>query len=68
MKERILTIEEKKLVLTTQISERALIVYVLESALTDEQFPEDYQKALKDEIENHSLVIEEYKQSLKQLQ
>jgi hypothetical protein len=66
MKQR-LTKGEKALVLQTKINERALIVYVIESALADEVFPEDYQKALKDEIFNHNLILEEYKEELNKL-
>ncbi len=67
MKQRILTKVEKALVLQTKINERALIVYVIESALADEVFPEDYQKALNDEIFNHNLIMEEYKEELNKL-
>lgn len=67
MKQRTLTKEEQILVLETQIKERALIIYVEESALADEIFPEDYQKALKDEIYNHQEIIKEYQEELKKL-
>ena len=67
MKEQILTISEQRLVLETKISERSLIIYVIESSLMDEDFPDDYQLALKDEIQNHKLAIDEYKESLKQM-
>lgn len=63
-----MTTDLQKLVLETKICERALIIYVIESALADEEFPEDYQKALRDEIQNHLLVIEEYKEALTKLQ
>jgi len=68
MKERILTKEEQILVLETKIAERALIIYTDESALADEDFPEEYKTAIKDEIENHNAAIQEYKEQLKQLQ
>lgn len=65
--EKKLTVDEQRLVLETKIAERALIVYVTESAIFDEAFPEEYQKALEDEVKNHNLIIEEYKQELEQL-
>lgn len=73
MKERILTKEDQILVLETQIKERALIVYVLESAIADNageehEWPESYRAALKDEIQNHNEILAEYKELLKQLQ
>lgn len=69
MKKRILTKEEQILVLETQIKERALIVYVLESSLLDEEgdWSEDYKAAINDEIENHNIVLSEYQIYLKQL-
>jgi hypothetical protein len=67
MKQRILTKGENALILQTKINERALIIYVIESALADEVFPEDYQKALKDEIFNHKTILEEYKGELNKL-
>jgi hypothetical protein len=68
MNKKPLTKEEQILVLETKISERALIVYVIESALADEEFPADYKLALKDEVQNHNLAIQEYKEELKKLQ
>jgi uncharacterized protein YukE len=50
-----------------KIAERALIVYVTGSAIDDEDFPEDYIKALKDEIENHNTIIAEYQEQLNKL-
>ena len=52
MKERILTKEEHILVLETKIAERALIIYVNESALADESgmWSSGYKRAIKDEI------------------
>lgn len=69
MEQKILTEEEQILVLETQIKERALIIYVLESALADEEdnWSSDYKTAIKDEIQNHNLVLSEYKELLKQL-
>ena len=55
------------LILGARISERSLIVYTLESALMDEVFPVDYKMALKDEIQNHNIAIQEYKEELKKL-
>ena len=62
MKERILTKEEQILVLETKIAERALIVYVDESAIADadDSWPIGYATALKDEIDNHNEIIAEY--------
>jgi hypothetical protein len=68
MKERALTKTEQALVLQTRINERALIVYVIESAIADEPFNKSYKEALRDEIQNHNLAIEEYNEQLKQLQ
>jgi len=62
-----LSIQEARLVLETKISERALIIYVIESSLTDESFHEEYELALKDEIQNHKLVMQEYQEELKNL-
>lgn len=61
-------LEIDQLVWMTRIQERSLIVYVIESALADEYFPADYQTALRDEIQNHNIAIEEYKEELKKLQ
>lgn len=62
-----LTLSEQKLILNTQIKERALIVYVIQSDLMDNNYPKEYKLALKDEIKNHKIAIKEYKQSLKQI-
>lgn len=69
MKERILIKEEQILVLETQIKERALIVYVLESAMADERdnWSNGYESAIKDEIKNHNEIIAEYQELLNQL-
>lgn len=53
--------------ITTRLKERALIIYVLESALLDEDYPPDYKKALEDEIENHKLIIQDYEEDLKKI-
>ncbi len=55
------------LILETKIAERALIVYVIESAILDEGFPEDYVKALNDEVENHNTIISEYREQVEKL-
>jgi hypothetical protein len=68
MKERKLTKEEQILVLQTKIAERVLIIYTDESAILDMDFPAEYTKALRDEIENHHTIISEYREELKQLQ
>jgi hypothetical protein len=62
-----LTINEQRLVLETKIAERALIIYVDESAIADMEFPSEYTKALQDEIENHNTAISEYQEELKKL-
>jgi hypothetical protein len=63
-----LTISEQILVLETLISERALIIYVIESDLMDNKLvSKDYKMALKDEIKNHKLAIKGYKSDLKKL-
>ena len=58
---------KEKLILETKIAERALIVYVIESAILDERFPKDYAKALKDEIENHNIIIAEYREQVNKI-
>lgn len=69
MKKRILTLQEQILVLETKIAERALIIYVDESAIADNEdvFPADYIKALQDEIENHKTIMSEYQEELNKL-
>lgn len=62
-----LTIAEQRLVLETKIAERALIIYVIESNLTGVNWAKNYKSALKDEIENHKTIMEEYKQELAKL-
>lgn len=61
------TKEQQKLIVETQIKERALIIYVIQSDLMDFVHPKEYRAALKDEIKNHKLAIKEYKQELKKL-
>lgn len=58
---------DRILILETQIAERALIVYVIKSDLTDSAYPRPYVLALKDEIKNHNSAIKEYKRDLKEL-
>jgi len=72
MTERKLTHEEQILVLEALIKERSLIIYVIESAIADNrgsehEWPESYNAALRDEIENHKLVLQEYKEGLEKL-
>lgn len=67
MKERILTKEEQILVLETKIKERALIVYVIETNLIGVNWAKNYKSALKDEIENHKTIMEEYQEELNKL-
>ena len=62
-----MTPSEQKLVLETQIKERALIIYVIESDMADNNYKGKYKLALKDEIYNHKLAIEEYQEELKKL-
>jgi hypothetical protein len=65
-----LTINEQRLVLETKIAERALIIYVNESALADESdtWSSGYERAIVDEIKNHKTILGEYQEELKQLQ
>lgn len=55
------------LVLETKIAERALIIYVDESAISDadDSWPIGYKTALEDEIENHKTIMSEYQEELK---
>lgn len=61
--------EIEALVLHTKIQERALIVYVLESDHIDNgNFRDEwYNAAIRDEIQNHKLAIDEYKEELNKL-
>jgi hypothetical protein len=63
------TKSEQILVLETLIKERALIIYTIESAIADDPdtWPLGYKTALEDEIENHKLAIQEYKEGLEKL-
>ncbi len=63
-----LTTEQRILVWKARMEERSLIVYVIESALADEKFKKSYREALKDEIQNHKIAIEEYKEEINKLQ
>jgi hypothetical protein len=62
-----LTVNEQRLVLETQIKERLLIIYVIQSDLNDCNYPKPYILALKDEIRNHKAAIKDYKHELKLL-
>lgn len=61
--------EKYKIELEARLSERSTIVYVIQSAILDDDgmFSEDYIKALQDEIVNHNLAIAEYNEGLKKL-
>lgn len=63
------TKEEQIIVLETLIKERSLIIYTIESAILDESesWPVGYKTALEDEIENHKLALQEYKEGLQKL-
>lgn len=63
------TKSEQILVLETLIKERSLIIYTIESAIADESdtWPLGYKTALEDEIENHKLALQEYKEGLEKL-
>jgi hypothetical protein len=60
---------DQRLILNAQISERALIVYILKSDMEDNKgvYSKDYAQALKDEIKNHNAAIADYKKALKRL-
>lgn len=60
---------DQRLMLNTQIGERALIVYTLKSDMEDNRsvYSKDYMLALKDEIKNHNAAIADYKKILKRL-
>lgn len=59
--------EKAKIELEARLSERSTIVYVLSSNLGEVNFHKIYKQALRDEIQNHELVIAEYKEQLKKL-
>ncbi len=63
------SIPEQILILETLINERSLIIYTIESAIMDEyeSWPLGYKTALEDEIENHKLALQEYKEGLEKL-
>lgn len=63
------TIPEQILVLETLVAERSLIIYTIESAIADEaeSWPIGYKTALEDEIENHKIALQEYKEGLLKL-
>ena len=55
--------------LKERIKERALIIYVLESALLDNEpkVPKPYKVCMKDEIDNHKAAIADYEEEIKKL-
>jgi len=63
------TKSEQILVLETLIKERSLIIYTIESAILDESdtWLPGYKAALEDEIVNHKLALQEYKEGLEKL-
>ena len=63
------TKEEQILILDTLIKERALIIYTIESAIADDgdTWHDEYKIALEDEIQNHKLALQEYKEGLEKL-
>jgi hypothetical protein len=63
----VLSKEIQKLILDAKISERALIIYVIESDISDNNYPGAYKLALKDEVKNHKIAIKEYKLELKKI-
>lgn len=67
MQERTKT--EQILILETLINERSLIIYTIESAIADdgETWHDEYKLALEDEIENHKIALQEYKEGLEKL-
>jgi hypothetical protein len=63
----VLSKEIQKLILDARMSERALIIYVIQSDLADNNYPGAYKLALKDEVKNHKIAIKEYRSELKKL-
>lgn len=63
------TKSEQMLILDTLISERSLIIYTIESSILDEgdTWHAEYKLALEDEIQNHKLALQEYKEGLNKL-
>jgi len=63
------SISLRKFELQTQISERKLARYSLESALldTEPEYSEDYRMCIKDEIENHNCFIADYEEELRKM-
>ena len=63
------TKEEQILILDTLIKERAMIIYTIESAIADDgdTWHDEYKLALEDEIQNHKLALQEYKEGLEKL-
>lgn len=63
-----LTDHERSIALQARIEERALIIYVNESTLADEEdLPDPYKQCLQDEIANHQTIMDEYKKELQDL-
>lgn len=62
-------LSEQILILETLIKERALIIYVIESDLLDNEDNRDpyYNAALMDEIANHKIALAEYKEGLEKI-
>lgn len=62
------TREEQILILEILINERTLIISNIENYIADHRWiyetDKAYRKALEDEIENHKIAIQEYKQGL----
>ena len=63
------TKEERILILETLINERSLIIYTIQAAIDDEwrEWAIGYKSALEDEIENHKLALQEYKEGLEKI-
>lgn len=65
------TKEEQILILDTLVKERKLIIKTIEDNLNDIWFIKDkedgYVSALEDEIENHKIALQEYKEGLEKI-
>lgn len=63
------TLSDQILILKTRINERALIIYTIESAIADDgdTWHDEYKLACEDEIKNHKLALQEYKEGLEKL-
>lgn len=62
-------LSEQILILETLIHERALIIYTIESSILDEgdTWHDEYKLALEDELQNHKIALQEYKEGLENL-